>query len=72
MIFSQGRLYLEGARVDADQNGIILASRANKNFVQKREKRKITSRPLPDLKVFSFSSEFTTHLWTAAINLRGC
>ena len=59
----------EGAKgVDADHNGLILAPRANKDFVQKREKRRITLRPLPDSKVFAFSSELTRHRWSEVFN----
>ena len=55
----------EGAKgVDADHKGLILTRRANKDFVEKREKRKITLRPLPDSKVLLLAQNSQDTKWT--------
>ena len=54
----------EGAKgKDGDHQTLILSPKANKNFVVKREKRTVRSRPMPDSQVRAFCLELTQHKW---------
>ena len=49
--------------VDGDHQTLILAPKASKHFVVKREKRTVKTRPLPDSQVDAFCLELTRYDW---------
>ena len=59
----------DGAKgMDGDHSGIILAPKASKDFIRKREKRTVKTRPLPQSKVNLFCLEMTQHKWTDVLD----
>jgi hypothetical protein len=54
--------------VDSDHQALILAPKASTHFVKKREKRKVTIRPMPESKIFEFSAELTQHNWSEVLD----
>ena len=48
---------------DSDHQALILAPKASKDFVVKREKRKIVTRSMPESKIGAFCCELTNHRW---------
>ena len=46
---------------DSDHQALILAPKASKDFVVKREKRKIVTRPMPESEIEAFCCELTNH-----------
>ena len=51
------------AGVDSDHQALIMAPKASKDFVVKREKRKITTRPMPESQIKLFCAELTQYKW---------
>ena len=49
--------------VDGDHQTLILAPKASKNLVVKREKRTVKTRPLPESQVEAFCLELTQYHW---------
>ena len=47
----------------SDHNMIVMAPRSNIAFQQKRKKRKVTIRPMPESKVHGFLSDLANHSW---------
>ena len=56
------------AGVDGDHQVLILAPKASSQFVVKREKRRIKTRPMPQSKISLFCAEFTQHKWEEVLN----
>ena len=50
--------------MDGDHSGLILAPKASKDFIVKRQKRRVKIRPLPESKMKLFCLEMTQHKWT--------
>ena len=48
---------------DGDHQALILAPRASKDFVVKRQTRKIKTRPMPSSRIEAFCSELTRKIW---------
>ena len=48
---------------DGDHKTLILAPKASKEFVIRRQTRKIKTRPMPESKIEAFCSELTRHKW---------
>ena len=48
---------------DGDHQTLILAPRASKNFIVQREKRQITTRPMPEAQINAFCLEVTKYKW---------
>lgn len=48
---------------DADHQALILAPRASKEFVVRREKRKVVTRPMPESSIDAFCHELANHKW---------
>ena len=54
----------EGAKgVDGDHQTLILAPKAHAQFVVKRERRTVISRPMPQSNIDAFCLEMTKHKW---------
>ena len=53
--------------MDGDHQTLILAPKASKDFVVNREKRKVTTRPLPESLVGAFCLELTKHSWNTLL-----
>ena len=52
----------EGAKgKDSDHQALVLCPKASSQFVVKREKRKVKTRPMPQSKVDLFCAELTQH-----------
>ena len=49
--------------MDGDHQTLILAPKASKQFVVKREKRQVKTRPLPESQIEAFCLELTKHDW---------
>ena len=47
----------------SDHNIIVMAPKSDQQFKQKRKKRKVSIRPLPESKVADFMKEFSNHNW---------
>ena len=59
----------EGAKgKDGDHQSIILAPKASAQFVVKREKRKIKTRPMPQSQIDQFCAEFTCHRYEEVLS----
>jgi hypothetical protein len=52
---------------DGDHQTLILAPKASKDFVVKREKRTVKTRPMPESQVQAFCLEMTKHSWVALL-----
>ena len=48
---------------NGDHQALILAPKANKDFVVKRERREIITRPMPETQIQAFCAELTKHKW---------
>ena len=48
---------------DSDHQALIPAPKASKDFVVKREKRTVVTRPLPESNIESFCFELTNYNW---------
>ena len=55
---------------DADHQALILAPKASKEFVVKREKRRIVTRPMPQSSIDSFCGELTNYKWENVFQTR--
>ena len=53
---------------DGDHQSVILAPKASAQFVVKREKRKVKTRPMPQSQIDQFCAEFTRHRWEDVLN----
>ena len=56
--------------VDSDHQVVIFAPRANANYQRVRDKRKITTRPLPNSGFISFGQDITQHTWDEVFTTR--
>jgi hypothetical protein len=54
--------------VDGDHQTVILAPKASKQFVVKREKRIVKSKPMPESKIREFCLELTEYRWEGVLN----
>ena len=59
---------VEGLHHFSDHQSIILAPKASAQFVVKREKRKIKTRPMPQSQIDQFCAEFTCHRWEEVLS----
>ena len=50
--------------MDGDHSTLVLAPKANKDFIVKREKRTVKTRPLPESNISAFCAEMTQHKWS--------
>ena len=52
---------------DGDHQTLVLAPKASKDFIVKREKRTVISRPLPESQVSAFCLELTKYSWNTLL-----
>ena len=53
---------------DSDHQVVIFAPLSNVNYQKTREKRTITTRPLPNSAFIAFGQDMTKHKWTEVLN----
>ena len=53
--------------VDSDHNIVIMAPKSNNKYFIEKEKRIITTRPLPESNIVPFGAEIAGHAWTEVI-----
>ena len=53
---------------DGDHRTLILAPKANIDFIVQKERRQVTTRPMPDTQVNAFCSELTKYKWENIMN----